>query len=484
MTGASELRNVAVVSAAPEAVRVSVFSGRTQLDVGLPADVPVAAFLPELARLVGSRDTRRDEDVADRDERRTFWVLRRVNGDVALAPDTTLRAAGVTNGELLRITQQRALSPPTLYDDVVDAAARLNRASYAAWDVGAASVMAFAGLWSCAAAWVYFLMADSLSSHRGVVVGGATLTVIALVGGAALVHRVLGLPDVAAAVSWPAIAISAAVGWTVAARYGGFGLAAACGVLLVLTAVYYRVIGAGHWAYFASAVVFTFGGVALTGRAIGVQVEVLGTVAATVAALACLAVPSLTARLGRLPAPTAERTARRDRLFDNPTDETDSGATMPTAEEVWGRVRSVALTRAGLLAGLAAVVVAGACVILIVEIGWPALAFASACAVVLALRGRRAATVPERIALAVPALALVLIECVVAQSGTGPVRYAGVGVLVALALAATIAGLVVASGRRPRWVSTAAAYLEYTAAAALIPLALWPLGMYDRLGLG
>ena len=484
MTGIDELRNVRVVSAAPDAIRVSVFGGRTQLDVALPADVPVAAFLPELAQLIGSRDTRRDDDMIDRDERRTFWVLSRVTGEIPLAPDATLRAAGVTNGELLRITQKRALSPPALFDDVVDAAARLNRASYAAWDAGAASVMAFAGLWLCAAVWVYFLMADALSSHRGVVVGGSTLTVITLVGGAALVHRVLGLPDVAAAVSWPAIAISAAVGWTVAARYGDYGLAAACAALLVLTAVYYRVIGVGHWAYIASAVVFTFGGLALTGRAIGVQVEVLGTVAATVAALGCLAVPSLTARLGRFPAPTAERTARRDRPFDNPTDDTDSGATMPTAEEVWGRVRSAALTRAGLLAGLAAVAVAGACVVLIVDFGWPALAFASACAAMLALQGRRAATVPERVALAVPALALVLIECVVAQSGTGPARFAGVGVLMALALAATFAGLIVASGRRPRWVSTAAAYLEYTTAAALIPLALWPLGLYDRLGLG
>ncbi|MEX3648959.1 EsaB/YukD family protein [Mycolicibacterium porcinum] len=56
MTGVEELRPVHVVSAAPEAIRVSVVGGRTQLDVALPADVPVAAFLPELARLIKSRD--------------------------------------------------------------------------------------------------------------------------------------------------------------------------------------------------------------------------------------------------------------------------------------------------------------------------------------------------------------------------------------------------------------------------------------------
>ena len=142
MTGVDELRNVAVVSAAPETIRVSVLGGRTQLDVALPADVPVAAFLPELARLIRSRDADRDEDVPNRDERRTFWVLSRVDGDSVLAPHQTLRDAGINNGELLRISPQRALTPPALYDDVVDAAARLNRAAYAAWDATAAGVMA------------------------------------------------------------------------------------------------------------------------------------------------------------------------------------------------------------------------------------------------------------------------------------------------------------------------------------------------------
>jgi type VII secretion integral membrane protein EccD len=484
VTGAAELRTVHVVSAAPEAIRVSVFGGRTQLDVALPADVPVAAFLPELARLVGSREKRRDEDLTDRDERRTFWVLSRVDDEAVLAPDETLRDAGIKNGELLRIKQQRALSPPTLYDDVVDAAARLNRASYAAWNATAAASMAFAGLWLCAAVWVYFLMADALSSHRGVVVGGAVLTSVTLVGGAALVHRVLGLADVAAAVGWPAITISGTLGWVLAAEYGDYGLAAACAALLVLTAAYYRVIGTGHWAYIAAAVVFTFGGLALLGRAMGGHVDVLATVAATVAVLGCVAVPALTARLGRFPAPTVEHdVARKDRPFENPTDDTDSGAAMPTAEEVWARVRSAALTRAGLLAGLATVVVVSAAVLLSARNGWPPLTFAMVCASVLALRSRRAGTVPERVALAAPATALVLIACVQAQSGAGWVPLGGVGVLVALAFLAALAGLVVASGRRPRWAPTATAYLEYAAVAALIPLALWPLGVYDRLGL-
>ena len=61
-------------------------------------------------------------------------------------------------------------------------------------------------------------------------------------------------------------------------------------------------------------------------------------------------------------------------------------------------------------------------------------------------------------------------------------RLGAVGVLAGIAVVAALIGLVVADGRSPGWVSTASAYLDYAAVAALIPVALWPLGIYDRLG--
>ncbi len=486
MTGVDELRHVQVVSATPEAIRVSVLGGRTQLDVALPADVPVAAFLPELARLVTSRDTRRDENVTDRDERRTFWVLSRVDGGAALAPDQTLRHAGIKNGELLRISAQRALSPPTLYDDVVDAAARLNRASYAAWDATAAGAMAFAGLWLCTAVWVYFLVSDALSAHRGVVIAGAVLTTVSMVAGGALVHRVFRRTDIATAVGWPAIALSAALGWALAADYGQYGLAAACAVLLVLIGVYYRVIGTGHWAYAAAGMVFGFGALVFLGRALGGRVDVLAVIVATTAVLACLAVPMLTKRLARFPTPTVSSSAaRKHRPVDapfTPAAVTGSDAEMPTAEEVWARVRWAVLLRAGLLAGLATVALVAAAALLRARIELSTFVFALVCAAVLGLRTRQAHTVVERAALAVPALVLVLTASLLVQGGARWLPLAGIGLLAAVALLATLAGVFSSGGRLPNWVSTAAAHLDYAAVAALIPLALWPLGIYDRLG--
>jgi type VII secretion integral membrane protein EccD len=481
VTGVSELRTLQVKSAAPEQLRVSVLGGRTQLDVALPADVAVAAFLPELAELIGSRDVRRDgrADVPDRDERRTYWVLSRVEGGAELAPNETLRSAGVSNGELLRISVRRALSPPTLHDDVVDAAARLNRAAYAAWSPAAAKVMAFAGLWLGAAVWVIFLMADSLSAHRTVMVVGAAFTAVTLIASAAIVHRTLELTDVATVAGWAALALTAALAWVLAEPYGAVGFATGCAILLAVTGLCYRVIGTGHCAYIAAAVVYAGGGLAVMGRALGGRLDVVAAVATTIAVLGCLAVPALTANLARHPTPKRQKSRSGDDPFI-PAEPTSSGVSMPSAEQVWARVRAVELVRAGLLAGLAAVVVAGAAALLHTRTELSAFAFALACAAVLALRSRSLTTWPERAALGVPAVALTLTVCVLAQSGATPLRLAGVGVLATVAVLVTLAGLAVSRGRR---VSTATAYLEYVVVAAIVPLALWPLGVYDRLGL-
>jgi hypothetical protein len=75
-----------------------------------------------------------------------------------------------------------------------------------------------------------------------------------------------------------------------------------------------------------------------------------------------------------------------------------------------------------------------------------------------------------------------VIACLQVQSGAAPLPLVGAGVLAAVAVAASVAGLIVAGGRHLRWVSTAAAYLDYVTVAALLPLAFWPLGVYDRLG--
>jgi hypothetical protein len=182
----------------------------------------------------------------------------------------------------------------------------------------------------------------------------------------------------------------------------------------------------------------------------------------------------LTARLDQYPV-LSVGASRGDDPFTASAAVVEPGTPMPSAEQVWDRVQSAVLTRSGLLAGAATTALISCVALMRVDTDWAAFAFALVCAAVPALRSRRAATWPERAALAVPACALVLLACVQAQSGAWPLQLTGVVVLAALA----VGGVAVRYVHRTR---TALGYLEYLAVAAVIPLALWPLGLYERLG--
>lgn len=492
MTGAGELVRVRVVPAAPERIRVSVFGGRTQLDIGLPVDVPVSGFVPDLARLIRSREVSSDDDQAKKDERRTFWVLRRFDTGTEIRPEQTLRDAGVVNGQLLRLSPERALSPPVLYDDVVDAAARLNKATHAAWDARSARWMAFAGTQLAALALVFCMARETFAAQHAVIVGLCGAVVVALVCAAAVAHRSYELDDVAAALGWAAIPISAGMAWTLLGRYGGYFAVAACVVIVGLNFVYYRVIGSGHWAYVASSVPAGLGGVAVLAHALGLRGDAVCVAVAVLATLTCLVIPRLTTRLDRFETPTVESDVARDEYaFENPfesppsakdvTDE-DSGAAMPTAETVWAKVHGATLTRSALLGGLAASATTAVAVLLRgAVIGWPTLAFPFACAAVLGLHSRTPDSWIERVAVAIPAVALLVITCAMAQSGHAPIPVTAVGALMAVTVAAALAGLAGAEGGSSR-LTALLSYLQYVAVASLLPLALWVLGIYERLG--
>lgn len=492
MTGIDDLRQLKVISAAPEQIRVSVFGGHTQLDIAVPLDVPVAALVPDLARLIGSRDRgHQDDDQTNKDERRTFWVLSHFDSGVAVAPDRTLREAGVRSGELLRLSSQPALSPPTLYDDVVDAVGQLNKAAHAAWDATSARWMAFVGVHLAALGIVYCLIGRPHAANHYVIVGLAAAAALALVGGATLAHRSYGLDDVATALGWAAIPITAGIAWAVLPRWGDYGVAAGCAAVLVLCLVYERVVGTGRWAYWAGAVFFALVGAVLLARALHARSDIVLVALAGSATLLCLVIPRLTARLGRFQTPTvAVETNREDWDFENPfepptpTNDGDSGTTMPTAEAVWTKAKTAAITRAALLSGLAAGVAVAGTLLLRGAVGWPETAFVLACAAVLALRSRTQDTWFERAALAVPAVAILVITCVMAQDGVRPMPVAALGALLAVAVGAALAGLTMSGGGSGPRLSALLSYLEYLAVGSLIPLALWVVGVYQRLGFG
>ncbi|OMC08453.1 type VII secretion integral membrane protein EccD [Mycobacterium sp. SP-6446] len=485
------------MSAAPEHVRVSVVGGRTQLDVALPVDVAVASLLPELVKLVRSRDVEASTDTPWAATRDAFWVLSRLDPPVALELDQTLRASGVIDGELLRLTDERALAAPTLYDDVVDAAARLNKAAYAGWNADAARWMSFGGLGFASLIWVYFLAAAPNGAQRPIMVGLATAVAAAMVGVAALARRSYKRSDVGAAVGWSAIPIVAAIVWLLVRGFGEYGTAAGCASLVVLNAATHRALGCGRWGYLATGVVFATTGLAMLGHALGVSVRVAAVVLAVVGTLGCLTVARLTHSLARVEPSTSrpgsdQAADTSETQFAPKPSAIDSDATsasapsfgaMPTAEAVWARVRAAAVTRSALYAGLAISVLCGAAAVLRAEPGvrWPGLGFAAVCATALSVHARLPQTLAERMSLGVPAAALAVLLCASAFCGTAAMVSAGLSTLLAAAVVTSIVGLRVAGSKRPQRCATAWAYLHYAAYAALIPAALWVAGGCSQL---
>jgi type VII secretion integral membrane protein EccD len=488
-----ELTDGQGISAAADRVRLSIISARTQVDVSLPLDVPIAILLPAMVELVRSREVT-DADPSygafPKEAKRTIWSLIRVGEETSLLPTTTLRDADIVDGELLRLTSERALSPPTLYDDVVDAAARLNKTGYPSWNAAAARWMAFTGVYLTSATWVYFLVDHALQPNRGSMVGLSVVAALSLVGVAALAHRSYGRTDIGAALGWASIPIGAAVGWATLSGFGGYGLSAGCAAMVVLCGAAFRAIGTGHWGFLAAGVFFGSSAIALAVYALGVPAIIVGATQAVIATLGCLAVPALKARSAHL-APPARKQQDEEASADpfSPPQEGEPEQThtdtSPAALSVWARVRNAALTRSGVYVGLASSAWVGSSVVLLstAQVQWPSLAFASVCAATLGLYAQRSATAVERAALVIPAVTLAVLACALARWGRQPMPLLAFTLL----LAAIVASSVIAAKSRGDRLSTrsrtALDYMAYLCTGAVIPLALWVVGAYQRLGI-
>jgi type VII secretion integral membrane protein EccD len=475
MSTTSETNELRVVSAASPHVRLSLLSNRTQVDVTLPLDVPIANLTPELVKLGrvgGDAELDAGEDPFDSEAKHNVSVLTRFDSTTPLPSSSTLRETGVADGELLRLTTRRALTAPTLYDDVVDAAARLNKTSYASWDAAAARWMTFAGVHLASGIWVYFLLADAFAPNRAAFVGLSAAVVLTLTSGAALAYRSHGQSDIGAALGWAVLPITPAIGWAVLHGLGSYGLAAGCAAMVAISALLFRVVGTGRWGYLAFGLTFALTGLALAAYSAGAPASWVGAGLATIATLSCLAVPRVAFRLDRAEHAAPEATA------------TDS-AIPSGAEDIWARVRSETLTRSALYTGLAVSAGLGALAVLTSPgpLRWSSLAFALGCAAALGIYALRPVTKEERAGLAIPAVALAILSCALAQRGNQPMALVGLGVLLTTTLGFAVIGAIAPAGRlsaRPR---VALAYLAYLITAALIPLGMWVVGLYGRLGI-
>ncbi|WP_028474642.1 type VII secretion integral membrane protein EccD [Nocardioides alkalitolerans] len=158
-------------------VRVTVVSGRRRVDLVLPAAVPVAELVPELARSVGLLDAAT-----------VYGGYRLVTHDGReLAHDAGLTIQGVEDGGLLTVTAGVDDEPPRVYDDVVEAMTDVVERELKPWEPAAGRRTALG-----AAAMLLLVGAASLllQEDRLLAAVGATAVAVVLAAAAVVLSRV------------------------------------------------------------------------------------------------------------------------------------------------------------------------------------------------------------------------------------------------------------------------------------------------------
>jgi type VII secretion integral membrane protein EccD len=178
-------------------VRVTVSSDERRADLALPAAVTVAELLPEIARMLG---------VLDPSSAHTGFRLLTADG-VELSASSGLTLQNVQDGARLSLVSG-AVTPPRVYDDVVEAMADVVESSTTPWGASSARRTAL-----FAAGSLLSLGAVAIGLERTSLLAGALAIGIAvlLLAAAVVLSRLEHEDEIAVMLGWAAV-VYAAVG--------------------------------------------------------------------------------------------------------------------------------------------------------------------------------------------------------------------------------------------------------------------------------
>ncbi|WP_425476167.1 type VII secretion integral membrane protein EccD [Gordonia oleivorans] len=482
----------------PTMVRVSVLGGNTQMDVALPAGVPIAALMTDLIAHVESRSPRRsrsddpDGDAASEgsrpDDHRHRWTLSHI-GRHPLPLERSLAECGVRHGDLLVISRLRTGEAPVLYDDVVDAVARLNESHFANWSARAARILGFSAtiLASLVAAVSLCGMRAQHSDWWPAI--PAALAAVALITASTIVARHRRDGATAAALSAAAIPPAFAAGMLgVPGTFGSAGVSLGFASALVCAVISYRCSAAGPVIHSAVITASILGGCACVADLLLTAPG--GDVAAVTAVVGLVVIglaPRLTIVLAKLPLPPVPTAGA-------PID-IDDAEPPPTIEGI-GAIGAIALPKTdalerrsylanayltGIVAG-STVITAVAAVVTATPwagIDWRSMSLAMIVAVVLCLRGRSHSDLAQAATLVTGGC--LTLAAIVASWALGPGMWplAGFAVGVLAMIAAMIGGVVAPRHAFSPVMRRLAELTEYALIAVIVPLLAWILDLYQ-----
>lgn len=473
------------LEAEPELSRLTLVVGELNIDVGLPAHVSIAQYIPDVIDIANEQITA-NEAIVEFAAADGQWTLAPLGGE-PIAPHLSLGEAGVYDGDLLMICAAGQPVSPLLFDDVDDTQnPGAGAGAVRSWFTDNANALAGFGVTAAAAvtlAGVLARWAVQPAVPAAVLALGAMGVLLACL----VAHRpaATGTSAWIAAVSMPLVFAGSLYlvpdGSGATSLPMSFALTA-FGALLVLL-----VSGSGSAVYTAIIAACTFGGVSSTAMLLWQPpIRTVGALLATTAVIVVYLAPRVTIGLSKLPIP-------RVPTAGEPLDdiETQGGTTVegvnaigkqiiPTEEDLISRVRRANQHLTGILVAAALAALVGCYLAVDVSNGfyWQGTVFAMMVATVLCLRGRGHHDLVQSATLIGSGLTIavtVVLKTAVYVEGW---QARAVVVLLALMVLILTCGLVAPLREFSPVMRRQVEILEYIAVGSLFPLCFWIIRVY------
>ncbi|WP_216893728.1 type VII secretion integral membrane protein EccD [Nocardia alni] len=471
----------------PELCRVSIIGGNTQVDLSLPARVPIIAMIDDIAGLISSHTPAyADDEQAPAVSR--HLTLARI-GRPPIAPESTLAEARIRDGHLLMLCDVGARATPALFDDVIDAVARLTESTFRGWSAVAARWVAVAAaLLGTPGAVLLLVLAKNHGNAvaAGAIAVGTGLTALVT---AAIVARKYPQPMIAAVLSLCAVLLlGPGVALFLPTRFGSPHTLLACAICLLLAPLAYRLTGVGATMIAAVMTIAVFGAAAAAATVLWHHpLDKIGAAVLAVALTAISASARLAAAVSRLPVPPVPTAGGRVDPADHEPRPTLQGigavgaTALPSAAGLAERVRVANEYQSGILIGTTAAAALGAMAAAncwSAQPHWQGVLLAAVAGLVLCLRARAFADLTQAATLimgGILTLAVLAAGLGIGHPGALLPCAGALLTLVALILAVGAGG----QGMDPSPVLRRAGELaEYALIIAIVPLVLWTMDLY------
>ncbi|OCB49587.1 type VII secretion integral membrane protein EccD [Mycobacterium vulneris] len=469
--------------AEPELSRLTLVVGELNIDVGLPAHVSIAQYIPDVIDIANEQITNQDA-IVEFDAADGRWTLAPLGG-APIEPHLSLGEAGVHDGDLLMICAVGQPVSPLLFDDVDDTHAAA-AGTVRSWLADKANALAGFGVTAAAAVTLACVVAR-WTAQPAVPAAVLALGVTGMVLACLVAHR----PAAAAAPAWiTAVSTPLVFAGSLYLVPGGSGATSlpmafaltAFGALLVLL-----VSGSGSAVYTAIITACAFGGVSSTAMLLWqAPIRAVGALLATVAVIVVYLAPRVTIGLSKLPIP-------RVPTAGEPLDdiETQGGPTVegvnaigkqiiPTEEDLISRVRRANQHLTGILVAAALAALAGCYLAVDVSDGfyWQGTVFAVMVATVLCLRGRGHHDLVQSATLIGSGLTIAVAVVLKTALNVEGWQARAVVVLLALMVLILACGLVAPLREFSPVARRQVEILEYIAVGSLFPLCFWIVRVY------